>query len=117
MNSVAVIGVFIPIILTIGVIIMIIYIRKYENDERMAMIDKGIDPKLFARKPGNVSGALRAALLLMGAGVGLLLGNVLDRVMNVHEPVAYFSMLFLCGGLGLGAAYLIEERKAKKSGM
>jgi len=27
----------------------------------------------------------------------------------------YFSMLFIFGGLGLGAAYLIEERKAKNN--
>jgi hypothetical protein len=30
------------------------------------------------------------------------------------EEVAYFSMLFICGGLGLGASYLIEEKKMKE---
>ena len=113
--NVAIVGTLIPIILIIGVVIMIIYIRKYENEERMAMIDKGLDPKLFAKKPGNISGALRAALLLIGAGIGLLLGNFLERSLNMDEPVAYFSMLFVFGGAGLGTAYLIEERKAKKN--
>jgi hypothetical protein len=29
------------------------------------------------------------------------------------EEVAYFSMLFICGGIGLAASYVIEERKIK----
>lgn len=115
--NVAIVGTLIPIILIIGVVIMIIYIRRYENEERMAMIDKGVDPKLFAKKPGITSGALRASLLLIGSGIGLLLGNVLERNLNVHDPIAYFSMLFIFGGAGLGAAYIIEERKMKKNGM
>ena len=42
--DVAVIGVFIPIVAIIGGIIMIIFLRKYENDERMNMIEKGMNP-------------------------------------------------------------------------
>jgi hypothetical protein len=80
----------------------------------MAMIDKGLDPSLFARKQRTTSGVLRAALLLIGAGTGLLLGHYLDRELDVKAPVAYFSMLLIFGGLGLGAAYLIEEKKMKQ---
>jgi hypothetical protein len=106
-------AIMIPIILIIGVVTMIIYLRKYENEERMAMIDKGVDPQFFHNKRSrNTSGPLRASLLLIGAGVGLLLGHVLDD--NFHmEEVAYFSMLFICGGIGLGLSYIIEERKLK----
>ena len=52
------IGVFIPIIGIIGLVIMIIYLRKYENEERMAMIDKGIDPSIFTKKvyPQRIAG-------------------------------------------------------------
>jgi hypothetical protein len=31
------------------------------------------------------------------------------------QEVAYFSMLFIFGGLGLGAAYLVEEKKNKQN--
>jgi hypothetical protein len=68
-------GVMIPIIAIIGGIIMVIYLRRYENVERMAMIEKGVDPSVFARKSRNTSGALRASLLFIGAGTGLLLGS------------------------------------------
>lgn len=104
----------IPIILFIGIFIVIVYLRKYQNIERMAMIDKGVDPQFFnIRKPLNTSWSLRGSLLLIGAGVGLLLGNVLDRSFDIDEPIAYFSMLFIWGGVGLGASYLIEEKKMK----
>src|SRR5688572_4625600 len=106
--GVEILGVMIPIIGIIGIVITVIYLRRYENEERMAMIDKGVDPALFARKQRTTSGVLRAALLLIGAGTGLLLGHYLDRALNVEEEVAYFSMLLIFGGLGLGAAYLIE---------
>ena len=77
------------------------------------MIEKGVDPKSFRlNRLRDSSGALRASLLLIGAGVGLLMGYFLDRAFYMEE-VAYFSMLFIFGGLGLGASYLIEEKKMK----
>jgi len=106
-------AVMIPIVSVISIVVMIIYIRRYANVERMAMIEKGVDPSLFWQKTRNTSGALRASLLLMGAGLGLLLGNFLYEYMHLEEEVAYFSMLFICGGAGLGLAYRIEEKKAK----
>lgn len=105
-------AIMIPIIAVIGGIVMIVYLRKYENQERMAMIDKGVDPSVFTRKARNTSGALRAALLLIGAGIGLLLGYALDRAFDM-EQVGYFSMLLIFGGTGLGLAYMIEEKKVK----
>lgn len=110
--QVQVLGVMIPIIAIIGAVIMIIYIRKFENEERMAMIDKGLDPGIFAKKSRSTSGALRASLLLIGAGIGLLMGYFLNDAFDMEE-VGYFSMLFIFGGAGLGAAYIIEERKIK----
>jgi F0F1-type ATP synthase assembly protein I len=109
-----ILGVMIPIIAIIGVFTMIVYLRKYENQERMAMIDKGVDPQFFnVKKQRNNSLPLRISLLLIGGGVGLLLGYFLDRAFYMEE-VAYFSMLFIFGGLGLGASYLIEEKKMKE---
>lgn len=107
-------GVLIPIVAIVGAFIMIVYLRRFENTERMAMIEKGVDPSLFAKKQrGNNSGPLRASLLFIGAGLGLLIAYFLDRAYNMEE-VAYFSMLFIFGGLGLGLAYLVEEKKIKE---
>ncbi len=111
-----VLAVIMVIIAIVGLYVMVIYLRKYANVERMAMIEKGVDPKLFTveKKPLNTSWSLRVALLLIGAGVGLLLGHLLDRSYDM-EAVAYFSMLFICGGVGLGASYIIEESKVRRA--
>jgi hypothetical protein len=112
--DVAVVGVMVPIVGMIGAFIMIVYLRKYQNEERMAMIEKGVDPQLFnIKRSRNTSGPLRASLLLIGGGIGLLLGHFLDESFNMEE-VGYFSMLFIFGGIGLGASYLIEEKKIKE---
>jgi hypothetical protein len=109
--NVEIMGVLLPIIISLGAFVMVVYIRKFANLERMAIIEKGLNPDLF-KKEQSTSGALRAALLLMGSGFGLLMGYWLDRSFDMEE-VGYFSMLLIFGGVGLGLAYLIEERKAK----
>jgi len=109
--EVEVIGVMIPIILSIGAFIMVVYIRKFENLERMAIIEKGLDPGLF-KKESNSAPTLRWALLLIGSGTGLFMAYFLDRSWGMGE-VAYFSMVLICGGIGLGIAYFIEEWKMK----
>lgn len=107
--EVEVIGVFIPIIAIIGIVVAIIYLRRYENEERLSMIEKGMNPGDI-KKSRNTSLPLRFSLLLIGVGVGLFVGYFLDANTRMEE-VAYFSMLFIFGGLGLGVAYVIEEKK------
>ena len=111
---VPILGVMVPIVGIIGLFMMLVYLRRFENAERMAMIEKGVDPQLFnIRKPRLTSGALRASLLMIGGGVGLLLGNLLDNVWDM-DKVGYLAMVFICGGVGLGIAYLVEEKKIKE---
>ena len=110
--DVAIMGIMIPIISIIGSFITIVYVRKFQNLERMAIIDKNLSPDLFKQESSS-AGTLRGSLLLIGAGLGLLMGYWLDRSFDMEE-VGYFSMLFIFGGIGLGLAYLIEEKKARK---
>ena len=109
---VPILGVLLPIIITLGAFVMIVYLRRYENTERMLIIEKGLAPDMFKKERISVS-ALRWALLLMGIGIGFLMGYWLDRAFDMEE-VGYFSMLFIFGGLGLGVAYFAEEAKNKK---
>jgi hypothetical protein len=111
--DVAVLGIMIPIITVVGLFTMIVYLRKYENTERMAIIEKGLNGDMFKRDHDS-SSPLRFSLLLIGGGLGLLMGYWLDKAFDMEE-VAYFSMILLFGGLGLGAAYLVEEKKAKQN--
>ncbi len=96
-----------------GLFVMLVYLRRIENSEKLAMIEKGVDPSMFAKKQRNTSFPLRVSLLCIGVGLGFLLGYFLDRQFYMEE-VGYFSMLFIFGGLGLGGAYLVEEKKNKE---
>lgn len=110
---VAVLGVLLPIIITLGAFIMVVYLRKFQNIERMSMIEKGVSPELFRDKRNGNSSTLRWSFLLMGIGIGFLMGYWLDRVFDMEET-GYFSMLFIFGGLGLGLSYFFEEKKNTK---
>jgi len=102
------------IIVSIGILITIIYMRKYTNDERRGMIEKGLNPMdVVATKTTTALWPLRFSLLFIGAGLGLFIGYFLDMALGMEE-VAYFSMLFIFGGAGLGLAYIVEERKEKE---
>ncbi len=110
---VPVLGVLLPIIITLGAFIMVVYLRKFQNIERMTMIEKGVSPELFRDKRTGNSGTLRWSFLLMGIGIGFLMGYWLDRMFDMQET-GYFSMLFIFGGLGLGVGYFFEEKKNPK---
>ncbi len=101
------------IIFSVSALIMIVYLRKYTNEERMALIEKGMSPAEM--KTANITGsfgALRFSLLLVGFGMGLLVGYFLDMAFYMEE-VGYFSMLFIFGGGGLGLSYVIEDKKSR----
>jgi hypothetical protein len=105
----------------IGLFVMLVYLRRMENSEKLSMIEKGVDPSLFARKKRGSSGTLRISLLLIGVGIGFVTGHIWYQATytgpgNHDTPVPYFSMIFIFGGLGLLAAYLIEEKKDKQAG-
>ncbi len=107
-------GVFIPILLGLGAFAMVFGLRYLRNKENMAMIEKGMDPKLNAVRPAPYRN-LKWGLLLVGSGVGLLLAYILHqhilKVDSQEAPPIYFSLLAIGGGLGLIASYRIEKRE------
>ena len=87
------------------------------NKERMALIEKGADASLFNMGKTQKSAlnrtmfALKTGMLLIGIGLGIIAGAILDRIDAFQYPEAgYFSMIFIFGGLALVAFYLIDRR-------
>jgi hypothetical protein len=90
----------------------------------MAMIEKGLDPKLkMERRPAPFRN-LKWGLLLVGSGIGLFLAYLLDNFMlfsvRVHSehgignddanvPI-YFALIAIGGGIGLIMSYRIERK-------
>lgn len=100
---------------TFGAAVLIIYIiRSSLHRERMAMIEKGYDATLLKPAANRDTGkynSLKWGMVAIGVGVGLLLGNILESYVGMSDDVAYFSMIFLCGGAGLVLYYLIVSRQ------
>ena len=89
-----------------GIIYIIVTAR---NKERMALIEKGADPKLFESvKKTSTGGILKWGLLLVGIGLGTFFAMLL--VQSGMEEGAYPAMICLFGGAGLIAAYKMEQK-------
>jgi hypothetical protein len=127
----------IPIFVMLGMFMLIfgvVYIRSREN---MALIERGMNPRQETPRPKYFA-TLKYGLLILGSGLGLMMAYVLDVVImghkvimergiedgNVHwseindtrEPIIYFALIAIGGGLGLFLSYRAEQKewKAKK---
>ncbi len=104
-----------------GMVFGISYMR---NKENMALIDKGINPRLHrAKLTPRPFISLKFGLLMAGVGLGLLLAFFADQNLVNHRvigydghpyyrdyPQIYLSLIGLFGGLGLVISYLIEKK-------
>lgn len=82
------------------------------NRERLALIEKNADPSIFRAEPVNVMKKfpIKLGMLFMGAGLGVLVGNILEVTTRLDEGVSYVSMIFLFAGAGLMASYFVARR-------
>ncbi|HTQ64822.1 MAG TPA: DUF6249 domain-containing protein [Puia sp.] len=85
----------------------IVYLVKREN---LAMIEKGMNPKIDRPVPYK---NLKWGLLLVGAGLGLFFAYMLDRYVmkDFDNPAIYFALIAIGGGLGLIGSYRVEKKE------
>jgi hypothetical protein len=70
--------------------------------ERLALIEKGIDPdKLTKERRGVGHDPLFWGFLLMGLGLGILLGYILSQVTQWNSMILPNAMGILLGGLAM----------------
>lgn len=103
---------------------MIFGIAYVRSRERMAMIEKGLNPIVNDGRPRPFIN-LKWGLLLIGSGGGLLLAFLLNVLMygelvnmatdgtnGTMNPVFLaFSLIAIGGGLGLFISYRIEKKE------
>ena len=97
--------------------------RYLNNRENMAMIEKGLDPKIKQERRPAPFRNLKWGLLLVGAGLGLFVAYLMDNFMlyNVRHQIPnesndganapiYFALIAIGGGIGLILSYKIERK-------
>ena len=84
------------------------------NKERLAMIEKGVNPELFKTKPEPDSGfvTIKSGLFLIGVGIGIIAGYFLKES-GMDDSAAYFSMILLFGGIALVVSYFIQKKNTE----
>ncbi|WP_259066082.1 DUF6249 domain-containing protein [Mucilaginibacter sp. X4EP1] len=111
-------GVLIPILVPIGMFAMIFGIVYLSKRERMAMIERGMDPRRYKPQSAPFQN-LKWGLLLIGAGIGLFLAYVLDHTLfsKIAGPdddgnvAIYFALIAIFGGAGLFLSYKMEKKE------
>ncbi|WGH76407.1 hypothetical protein P8625_04395 [Tenacibaculum tangerinum] len=102
------------------------------NKERLALIEKGVDAKIFMqgeKKRSTLTGriiVLNLALLAMGIGVGVLLGAILGSWLGyngswemrpanaVSSEVFYVASIFICAGGALLIGFNLTKKLDKE---
>jgi hypothetical protein len=111
-------GVMAGIIISLGFFAMIFGIFYLYKRERMAMIERGMDPRRYKPQSAPYQN-LKWGLLLIGAGVGLFFAFLLDRTAfastRYDNEAIYFALIAICGGLGLFTSYLIEKKEIQNN--
>ena len=80
--------------------------------QRMAMIDKGIDPGGLVRKEIPYR-SLRNGMFMVAIGLGLLAGQVTAPMFGEAQdsPLPHFVYMLVFGGIALIAHHFIVRRK------
>jgi hypothetical protein len=111
--------VIVPIFLFGGTAAVLWKFFEGRHKEKMAMIEKGLNPADFKSPPstplwrGSVLSNLKWGLILAFVGVGLLLGQQLYYIWGFHEDSAVFGSMLITGGIALILFYFIAARKLK----
>lgn len=106
----------VPITLFIAGFAMIFGIRYLMSKEKMAMIERGINPREGQSAPKPFL-SLKYGLLLVGLGLGILIALFTTMIFKMNEDqgvAVYFGCISILGGLGLILSYSIEKKWLEK---
>ena len=113
-STIGILGVMVPIILSLGLFLLIFGLDYLKRRERMALIERGMELKDGVPKDRTFQ-VLRTSLLFIGIGTGLLISFFLTLRSDIDGAGIYFPMLFIFGGLGLLISYIIERKREKQA--
>lgn len=106
-------NVLVPItfFLVLGFVMYLFF--KTRHSERIAMIEKGINP-INSKENLRRFSSLKNGILAISLGIGFLIGHVIDSIVRPDkDPLYIFACLLIFGGMGL----LFYYNKVKEEGL
>jgi multisubunit Na+/H+ antiporter MnhB subunit len=103
-------GIIVPFATVFGIVYIVFSTR---HRERMNMIDKGMDPQIAKPAPDGRR-AMRNGLLMVGIGLGLLTGWIIQHTLlgpESENPLPFLIGVAILGGMSLVAYYQFYGRK------
>ncbi len=104
-------GIFVPIGFFLAIFAILYVYWTTRNKERLALIEKGADASIFKTATSKYA-LVKWGIFLIGAAIGVITGYALSSVVN--EVVAFFTMIFFFGGIGLIVAHFVTNALSKK---
>lgn len=102
----------IAIIFTFSTGFGIVYVvMSTRHRERMAMIERGINPDEGSNKPDREK-SLKNGMQLIAVAIGLGCGYLLDTYTNIQQPWVYFGPVILCVGVVMLIYYFRLKNRA-----
>lgn len=98
-----------------GAIVAIVYFSQ-RHKERKMLISMGQSLDILNKNElSSHLGSLKVGLVAIGMALGIFAGDCLAKYTQLIEEAAYFSMIFLFGGIALLVFYFISQSKAEKN--
>ena len=105
-------GIIISVVLFVVIGLSWYFYLQARTKERLACIEKGMDVMPRQSKPANTrKTSFTIGLFMIGISLGLFTGYLLSEYLDIQKQTAYFSMIFLFGGLSLVMSNLIKFKK------
>jgi len=109
----------IPIVFFLSVAGIIYHFMKARHAERIAIIEKGLSEeqlgyfkKAKSHNPNSSEWTAKFAVLLIGVGLAILVGNVFPY--DIRDEIV-LGLIFLLPGLGLLGVYWYLEKKVQNN--
>lgn len=109
------VDVVVPVSLFLMIFAIVYVFYTTRNKERMALIERGADPKLFkSMSRGSGYSDFKWGLFMVGIAIGVFLGVMIEKYTTLDPEPMYIAMILVCGGLALMVAYLLRGKFEKK---
>ncbi len=109
-----VLAVLAGILIPIAFFAMIFGIVYLDKKQKLAMIERGMDPRAHKPHPAPYRN-LTFGLLLIGSGLGLFIAFMLDHLafskFDDNNFFLYIALIAVFGGSGLFVSYRIEKKE------